>query len=247
MNAKVRGWFITGTDTGVGKTWVAEALLRALAQAGRRASGMKPVASGCRRTPLGLRSDDAERLMAAASVAADYADVNPYAFEPAIAPHTAAARVGIEMRLDVVQRHFERLAACADWIVVEGAGGWYVPFDRARTLSDAARALALPVILVVGVRLGCINHALLTAMAIRAAKLELAGWAANTVDPAFAPPARAESIAALDERLGAPCLAVIPRAAAADEQHRCGEQMLNRLDEGAQAVARARAVSANPD
>lgn len=230
MNAKARGWFVTGTDTGVGKTWVAEALLHALGRAGCRAAGMKPVASGCRRTPAGLRNEDAERLSAAASVAVDYVDVNPYAFEPPIAPHSAAARAGVEMKLETVQHHFARLGSRADWIVVEGAGGWYVPFDRTRTMSDVACALALPVILVVGIRLGCLNHALLTAAAIDAEGLEAAGWVANAIDPAFEAPAREETIAALDARLGAPCLAVIPHRPG-DDQRRYGELMLNRFRE----------------
>lgn len=227
MNGGVRGWFVTGTDTGVGKTRVAEALLRALRTSGRRAVGMKPVASGCRRTGLGLRNEDAERLLAAGSVSADYADVNPYAFEPPIAPHAAAARAGIGLDIGVVRRRFSRLAASAEWIVVEGAGGWYVPFDRHRLMSDVAHALALPVILVVGVRLGCINHALLTAAAIRDQDLVLAGWVANEVDPEFE--ARDETVAALRERMGAPCLARISFGAGAEPQPADGEILLARL------------------
>jgi dethiobiotin synthetase len=221
----IRGWFIAGTDTAVGKTGVAETLLQALARKGLRAVGMKPVASGCESTPTGLRSDDAARLRAASSVMADYADVNPYALGPAIAPHIAAAQAGIEMRLEKVQHHFDRLAARADWIVVEGAGGWQVPLNRTKMLSDVARALGLPVILVVGVRLGCISHALLSARAIRADGLALAGWVANSVDEAFG--TAAESIAAIDERIGAPCLARIPYSAQSWREY--GDEMLARL------------------
>lgn len=202
------GWFVTGTDTGVGKTCVAEALLQSLSRKGLRSVGMKPVASGCERTAEGLRSADAVRLRAAGSVAVEYGDVNPYAFEPAIAPHLAATRAGVKPELQVVEHHFARLRQKADWLVVEGAGGWQVPFNRTCTLADLARSLGLPVILVVGVRLGCINHALLSARAIAADGLPLAGWVASCIDPAFA--SAEETVAALDERLEAVRLATIP-------------------------------------
>ena len=220
------GWFITGTDTGVGKSWLADALLLALRDIGRRAVGMKPVASGCSMTPAGLRSEDAERLLAAGVGAAGYEDVNPYAFEPPIAPHLAAARVGVEMRLETILRHFERLRAMADVVVVEGVGGWRVPFNRTLLMSDVARALDLPVVLVVGLKLGCVNHALLTADALRADGLAAAGWIANRVDPAF--DAWEETTAALDARLPMPRLGVVPAEATA-EQRRCGAALLARL------------------
>lgn len=220
------GWFVTGTDTGVGKTYVAEALLRALARQGLRAAGMKPLASGCERTADGLRSADAVRLRAAGSVTVDYGDVNPYAFEPAIAPHLAALRVGVEPELHVVQRHFNRLRERADWLVVEGAGGWDVPFNRTSTLGNVARNLGLPVILVVGIRLGCINHALLTARAIAADGCALAGWVANRVDAVF--DTAEETVAALEERVNAPRLAALPYGA--DRQWRAsGDAMLRHL------------------
>ncbi|MFL6653439.1 MAG: dethiobiotin synthase [Sulfurifustis sp.] len=222
-----RGWFITGTDTGVGKTHIAQALLQALGRRGFAAVGMKPIASGCVRTPAGLRSDDAERLAAASTVPADYADINPYAFEPAIAPHIAAARAGVELRLEALGQHFRRLAARADWVVVEGAGGWDVPFDRGRTLSAVARAFGLPVILVVGVRLGCINHALLTGRAVRADGLRFAGWVANRIDAAF--DSADESIADLDGRLGAPRLADVPYGADAAQWRECADALLANL------------------
>lgn len=220
------GWFVTGTDTGVGKTCVAEAILQALGRRGLSAVGMKPVATGCRSTPQGLRSADAERIAAASSVAADYADINPYAFEPAIAPHAAAARAGVAMRMETVQHHFARLGARADWIVVEGAGGWLVPFDRARSLSHVAQALELPVILVVGIRLGCINHALLTDRAICADGLRLTGWVGNCMDAAVE--AIDETLAALDERLSAPRLARVPYHAH-EMPRACGDAMVGRL------------------
>lgn len=202
------GWFITGTDTGVGKTSVTEALLRALHHRGERAVGMKPVASGCRQTSEGLRSDDVERLLAASGIEVEYHDINVYSFEPAIAPHIAASQTNVEMQMPIIERQFVSLRGRADWIVVEGAGGWYVPFNRTQTLADLARVLRLPVILVVGIRLGCINHALLSARAIREDGLRLVGWVANHVESATE--VAEETVAALDERLATPCLARIP-------------------------------------
>lgn len=204
------GWFITGTDTGVGKTFVAQALLRGLQLAGTAAAGMKPVASGCRATEQGLRSDDAERLQAASGVACPYADVNPYALAEPIAPHLAARAMGIAIDIAEIQACFERLRARADWVVIEGIGGWRVPIDRERTMAAVAVALGLPVILVVALRLGCLNHALLTADAIETDGARLAGWIAN---PDAVPlPGAADVIQALSERLAAPLLAVMPRA-----------------------------------
>jgi dethiobiotin synthetase len=202
------GWFITGTDTGVGKTRVAAMLLEALARARQPAVGMKPVASGCRETGVGLRSEDAERLLAASGVAADYADVNPYAFAPACAPHLAAREAGVEIRPEKILECFRRLARRAPWVVVEGVGGWMVPLGERLTLADVARVLRLPVVLVVGMRLGCLNHALLTAAAIRRDGVPLAGWIANQIDPAMT--RLDENINALRERIGAPLLAAFP-------------------------------------
>lgn len=200
-----RGWFVTGTDTGVGKTWVSQALLRSLADAGQRVVGMKPVASGCSVTPAGLRSDDAESLMAAANVAADYADVNPYAFEPPTAPSLAAHAVGMEIRFDVIREHYRRLAARADLVIVEGVGGWLAPLSATATVADLAVFLDLPVILVVGLRLGAVNHALLTEMAIQAHGCRLAGWIANAVEPEV-PDGYTDM---LQSRLRAPLLGVV--------------------------------------
>jgi dethiobiotin synthetase len=214
------GWFVTGTDTGIGKTRVAEALVQALAGRGR-AVGMKPVASGCRHTPAGLRNDDAERLQAASSVAVAYADVNPYAFEPAIAPHAAAAQAGVEMQLETIDQSYARLKRLAEWVVVEGAGGWRVPLNREHYLSDVARRLRLPVLIVVGVRLGCISHALLTAEAVARDGMALAGWVANCIDPHFTADA---SIAALSDRLGRP-LVVAPYDAAGSGACAVGESL----------------------
>ena len=208
------GWFITGTDTGVGKTRIARMLLEALARADQRAVGMKPVASGCRETAAGLRSEDAEQLLAASGVPVDYADVNPYAFAPACAPHLAAREGGVEIRLEKILACFRRLERNAPRVVVEGVGGWMVPLGARLTMADVARALGLPAILVVGMRLGCLNHALLTAAAIRHAGVPLAGWIANRIDPAMT---RAhENIAALAERIEAPMLAALPYRPAPD-------------------------------
>lgn len=203
-----RGVFVTGTDTGVGKTRVAEALLHALARAGERAVGMKPIATGCRATALGLRCADAERLSAASSVAIDYAQINPYAFAPAIAPYLAAIAAGVEIHLEQVAEHFKRLRARADWIVVEGVGGWWVPLNRTQTVADLAKLVGLPVILVVGMRLGCLNHAALTASALRADKVEFAGWVANQIEPGME--SLEQNIVLLKERLPAPFLGELP-------------------------------------
>lgn len=178
-----QGYFITGTDTGVGKTRVATALLRGWRGQGLRVGAMKPIAAGCRETPDGLRSDDAERLLAECNVPLRYDEVNPYAFAPPIAPHIAAAATGVRIHIESLVANFRRLSAGCDRFLVEGVGGWQVPLDDAFTTADLARALGCPIVVVVGLRLGCLNHALLTVAAIRHAGLELAGWVANTVDP----------------------------------------------------------------
>ncbi len=200
------GWFITGTDTGAGKTLVSQAMLRALVRSGRRAAGMKPVASGCEPTPAGLRSADALALLAAGNVAVDYADVNPYALAPATAPHLAAAMAGTVIEIDRLVACYRRLAARVEAVVVEGVGGWLVPIGVTTTMADFVQRLDLPVILVVGLKLGAINHALLTSESIRNHGCRLAGWVAN--HPAG--PAPGGYVGAIAERLAAPCLGVIP-------------------------------------
>jgi dethiobiotin synthetase len=199
-----RGIFVTGTDTGVGKTRASVALLRAHRSRGRRASGMKPVASGCVETAKGLRNADAEALIAASDPAPAYALCNPFAFEPPIAPHLAAREANVAISLAPIDAAFRRIAAHADRIVVEGAGGWAVPWSDSLMQADLVRALALPVVLVVGLRLGCINHALLTARAIEADGCVLAGWIANRIDPAMA--FADENVATLRSRIAAPLL-----------------------------------------
>ncbi len=207
-------FFIAGTDTEIGKTTVAAGLLHAARQRGLSTAAAKPVASDCQRTPDGLRNGDALALLGECSLALDYAEVNPFAFEPAIAPHLAAREVGVELNVAALLPHVRRvLARGADFSLIEGAGGWRVPLAGGESLADLAVALQLPVILVVGVRLGCINHALLSAEAIEHDGLTLAGWVANVVDPATS--RLEENLATLAERLPAPCLGRVPRLAAA--------------------------------
>jgi dethiobiotin synthetase len=206
VSAAPSGFFIAGTDTGVGKTRVACALLDALAARGLRVAGMKPVASGAYWRDGERVNDDALELMRHASVTAPYARVNPYVFEPPIAPHIAAREAGVVIDLDRIRAAFDALSGQADIVVVEGVGGFRVPLGGTRDMADVAVLLGLPVILVVGLRLGCLNHALLSAEAIRARGLMLAGWVGNTLDAAM--PRRDENVACLDEALGAPRLAL---------------------------------------
>ena len=200
--------FVTGTDTGVGKTRIAAALCVAYAAHGKRVAAMKPVASGCMQTRAGLRNDDAEALRAAMTVRAAYGDVNPYAFEPPIAPHIAAMEAGCPIDFGLLDGCYERLCLQSDVIIVEGAGGWLAPLDATRTFADLAARWQLDVILVVGLRLGCLNHALLTAEAIEARGLKLAGWVGNSVDPDFE--RREANTDTLRSRLAANCLGVFP-------------------------------------
>jgi dethiobiotin synthetase len=206
--------FITGTDTGIGKTHASVALLHAQRALGRRAIGMKPVASGCRATPHGLRNEDAESLIAASEPAPPYALCNPFAFEPPIAPHIAARDAGIEIVLAPIVDAFADLASRTDRVVVEGVGGWSVPLSATLMQADLVRALGIPVVLVVGLRLGCINHALLSARAIVADGCMLAGWIANRIDPEMV--VVEANIATLRERLGVPMLGELAHAGGAD-------------------------------
>ncbi len=202
-----QGYFVTGTDTGIGKTTVSCVLLRAFVARGMRAVGMKPVASGCLKTLSGPVSEDALQLQAAGSVEAGVNMINPYAFEPALAPHIAAGMTGTEIELATIANAFNTLQAMADVVIVEGVGGFRVPLNEIQDTADMAVMLRLPVVLVVGMRLGCLNHALLTLDAIRQRDLKLAGWVANRVDPDM--DAFEENLAALRQRIPAPCLAVI--------------------------------------
>lgn len=202
------GYFVTGTDTGVGKTVVTLGLMRHLQDRGRRVVAMKPVASGCRHTAQGLRNADALLLQRQGSLPLKYHEINPYAFEPAIAPHLAAAAAGGRIELDAIRTGFERLAAQADQVCVEGIGGWLVPLNEAQTAADLAAELGLGIILVVGIRLGCLNHALLTQAVIAGAGLHLAGWVANQPSPGCE--RAGEIIGALRSRLAAPLLGTVP-------------------------------------
>jgi dethiobiotin synthetase len=205
---------VTGTDTGIGKTVASATLLAALNQAGGRAVGMKPVASGCRQGVDGWRNEDAQALIARSAGDPDYALVNPYALPEAIAPHLAARAAGVEIRPDPILAAFAALSTNADHVVVEGVGGWAVPLSPALMQAGLVRMLQLPVVLVVGLRLGCINHALLSAQAIAADRCRLIGWIGNRVDPHMT--RVDDNLATLRERLPAPCLGVLPFATVPD-------------------------------
>jgi dethiobiotin synthetase len=188
---------------------------------------MKPIASGSEHTPVGLRNADALALAAASNVAARYAAVNPYCFEPAISPHIAAVEAGIAVDMHLIRQSFEIVAAGADFVLVEGAGGWYAPISESQAMSDLPNLLGIPVLLVVGLRLGCLNHALLTKRAIEADGAEFVGWVANSIDPTLE--RRAENLSSLQHRLGAQPLAVFPFEPDAQSDVRSGEQLGRRL------------------
>ena len=200
--------FVTGTDTGVGKTLAACALLHRLRARGLRALGMKPIAAGVEPSPEGPANADVIALRRASSWPAPMEQVNPYCFEPPIAPHVAAREAGVHIELAPFRLAFETLRAAADAVVVEGVGGFLVPLNDREDAGHLAVALELPVVLVVGMRLGCLNHALLTQQAIAARSLRLAGWIANSIDPGMA--RFDENLQALRERIAAPLLGTIP-------------------------------------
>jgi dethiobiotin synthetase len=205
-------FFIAGTDTGIGKTHASCTLLHALRAAGQVACGMKPVASGCMETADGLRNEDALALLAAGSAPLPYARVNPMALRDPLSPHLAAAHEGVTIALPPLRAAFDALCAEHDAVVVEGVGGWRVPLAPGLFASDIAKAWQLPVILVVGLRLGCLSHALLTAEAIVADGRPLLGWVGNRIDPSMDAPD--ENIATLRELLPAPCLGILPHGVA---------------------------------
>lgn len=208
-----RTYFIAGTDTGIGKTHASAALLHALRAEGACATGMKPVASGCFVTAEGLRSEDALALREASSAPLPaYALSNPVALREPLSPHLAAAHDGVTIAMPKLREAFDALCASHDAVVVEGVGGWRVPLAPGLFASDIARTWELPVIFVVGLKLGCLNHALLSAEAIRADGCRLAGWIANRIDPAM--DAAEENLATLRALLGAPCLGVLPHGVA---------------------------------
>ena len=202
------GYFITGTDTGIGKTVVTLGLMQWLQDRGRLVAGMKPVASGCEDTAAGLRNDDAMRLQALSSMPLDYAEVNPYPFAPPIAPHLAAAAADCRIDLEAIHAGVRQLTVRADRVCVEAIGGWLVPLNGRETVADLAQRLGLGIILVVGIRLGCLNHALLTVRAIESAGLELAGWVANILPPR--PEYAEHNINYLKTITNSPLLGVVP-------------------------------------
>ncbi len=201
-----QGYFITGTDTEIGKTHSAVKLVQHYQAQGKRVLAMKPVASGCDILPDGRwHNDDVARLVAATGQT-DLELMNPYRFLPPVSPHIAAREAGVEIDLAVIADHYHRLAAQADVVLVEGAGGWLAPLSDHYRMQELAQRLQLPVILVVGMRLGCINHALLSAQVIEASGCQLAGWIANRVVPNQL--AYADNLATLRQYLGAPLLEI---------------------------------------
>ncbi|HUA88593.1 MAG TPA: dethiobiotin synthase [Steroidobacteraceae bacterium] len=203
-----RGIFVTGTDTGVGKTVIACALTRALVRRGHRVGVLKPVASGSERTPAGLRNEDALALLACANLDQGYESANLYCFEPPISPHIAADEAGIGIDLGRIAEVYDSIARRADWIVVEGAGGWRAPLSGRESMADLPQALGIPALLVVGLRLGCLNHAALTREAIARSGVRFAGWVGSAVDPQFA--RASQNAATLARLLGEAPLGHVP-------------------------------------
>jgi dethiobiotin synthetase len=204
----MQGVFVTGTDTGCGKTRVAGLLIRSLRERGVQVAGFKPVAAGAVRRDGILQNDDALALAEASGLDLPYTLINPYCFAAPVSPHLAAADVGATIDLRRIREATNRLAAAADFLVVEGAGGWRVPLGPDLDMQDLARELGYPVVLVVGLKLGCLNHALLTAQVIRDSGLPLTGWIGNRIDPDMSHVD--ENVMTLKQRLGAPCLGVLP-------------------------------------
>ncbi len=202
------GYFITGTDTGVGKTWVTLALMKAMQNKGKVVAGMKPVACGCKDTRDGLRNDDAVKILKQSNQSLSYKTVNPYAFQHAIAPHIAAGLVGVMIDIEKIAGEFDKLIKDSDCVLVEGIGGWCVPLGGDIMLSELVKRLDLPVILVVGLRLGCINHALSTDRAMQADGARLHGWVSSQVDANYA--CLEETMMTLQARISAPFLGNLP-------------------------------------
>lgn len=203
-----RALFVTGTDTDIGKTLVACALVRGFVAQGLRTAVMKPIASGAVQTPVGLRNRDAQELLEASNVPTPYPLVNPYCFKPAISPHIAADEAKIPIDFGLIAHNLAGLREQADWVVIEGVGGWLAPLTARQSVADLADSLGAPVVMVVGVRLGCLNHAQLTRASIRAHRAPFAGWIANQLDPHMA--RVEENLAALGKLLGEPPLVRVP-------------------------------------
>ena len=219
-------YFITGTDTGVGKTLISCALLRGFTAQGKRVVGMKPVAAGCDDRD---QNEDVRQLRAASNILASGGQINPYCFAQAVAPHLAARFVGVRINFARILESFSELNAQADGVIVEGAGGFRVPLNEEQDSADLAVQLGLPIILVVGMRLGCLNHALLTVEAIAARGLTLAGWVANVPEEGMV--MLDENIAALRQRIHAPLLGIVPHLEQPDAREAASFLNLVLLDE----------------
>jgi dethiobiotin synthetase len=238
MTEMTSGFFVTATDTSAGKTVFSCALLSALARQGLSVAGFKPVAAGAVQTPAGLINEDAEMLRRHSSIALEYGEVNPITLEPPIAPHIAARSAEISLSPDLLAERHRQLASKADIVISEGAGGWLVPLSETDYMADLAVRIGDPVILVVAMRLGCLNHALLTAESIRARGANFAGWVANRVDPEM--PVFEENLESLDARLGVPRLASVPWLDDPDPEHKISRAMTGlNLDLITRALARA--------
>jgi len=204
----MNSYFITGTDTGCGKTEISLGLMQLLQNQGQQVLGMKPVASGAEQTPDGLRNEDALKLQAQGSIELPYSAINPFAYEPPIAPHLAAAQSGETIDLNLIAAHYTALASQADSVIVEGVGGWRVPLNESQGVSDLAVMLGLPVVLVVGLKLGCINHALLSVESVLASGARLVGWIGNQVERDML--VLGENVETLKGAIEVPCLGVVP-------------------------------------
>jgi dethiobiotin synthetase len=217
-------YFVTGTDTHVGKTLVSCALLHGFAARGKRVVGMKPIAAGCNNDG---QNEDVVQLRAASNVEVGYELTNPYCFLPAIAPHLAAQQAGIEIQLPLIVSAYQKLAAQAEVVIMEGVGGLCVPLNVHQDSADMLKALDLPIILVVGIRLGCLNHALLTVEAINARGLSLAAWVANVIEVDM--PHWEANITALQQRIAAPLLGIVPYLLNADARIALRQLDMDRL------------------
>ncbi|MFN7097813.1 MAG: dethiobiotin synthase [Gammaproteobacteria bacterium] len=208
--------FITGTDTNIGKTYVSCGILKWLNNAGFSTIALKPLASGCQQTHAGLINEDACALQAAASIYMPLSRINPLAFEPPVAPHIPAEQHNIQLTANlIVQQCQTTLATQADYYVIEGVGGWLMPINTKETMADVALQLQAKIILVVGMRLGCLNHALLTYQAIKQKNCSIVGWIANCIETNML--YQAENIAMLQQQIAAPLLGIIPYGATVEE------------------------------
>ena len=212
----MKGYFVTGTDTEIGKTYSSVSLIQSLVKQGYKVSGLKPIASGCEQTAQGLRNEDALKLIQASNVELPYSVVNRYSFVPAIAPHIAAAETHTRLEFEAIKEDVAKASALSDICVVEGVGGWLVPLDNRQTVEDLAITLDLPVILIVGIRLGCINQALLTYDRIIRSGLPFVGWVANCCIPETE--CIEEQIESLTARINAPLLAKLSYGDSTNQQ-----------------------------